>query len=68
MICQSCDQALTHSSVRGWLHPEGGRYMVYCSDCGWKGAPYPSPVICPNCDSKKLRDDHCAFPVRERVR
>jgi predicted RNA-binding Zn-ribbon protein involved in translation (DUF1610 family) len=39
---------------------------VLCADCGWKGAPYPSPVTCPNCGSKKLRDDHCAFPIRER--
>src|SRR3972149_8401298 len=46
MICQSCGQALTHSSVRGWMHPEGGMFMVVCPACGWKGGPYPSPGTC----------------------
>jgi len=68
MICQSCGQELTHSPVRGWLHPEGGTYTVSCPACGWKGAPYPSPLLCPKCGHKGLCDDHCAFPVRERPR
>ena len=66
MICSTCKQTLIHDRARGWLHPEGGMFMVICPACGWKAAPYPSPVICPNCGSKKLRDDHGAFPVKER--
>jgi DNA-directed RNA polymerase subunit RPC12/RpoP len=67
MICLHCEQTLTHSSWRGWMHPEGGLYMVVCPKCGWKGAPYPAPLACPTCGSKRLRDDHCAFAVRERT-
>jgi rubrerythrin len=67
MICQTCKQALMHDNRRGWLHPEGGFYMVVCVACGWKGAPYPAPLACPTCGSKRLRDDHCAFAVRERT-
>ena len=65
MICLHCEQTLTHSSWRGWMHPEGGLYMVVCPKCGWKGAPYPAPLACPTCGFKNLRDDHGAFPMRE---
>ena len=62
MICGHCRQPLRFTP-RGWTHPEGGFYVMYCPDCGWRGAPYPSPVRCPRCDSLVLRDDHCALPV-----
>ena len=65
MICQTCKQALTHDNRRGWLHPEGGFYMVVCVACGWRGAPYPAPLTCPKCGNTELRDDHGAFPMRE---
>jgi len=42
----------------------GGVYMMTCPDCGWKGSPKPSPVDCPTCGSRKVRDDHCALPRR----
>jgi len=66
MICQGCGQTLTHSTVRGWMHPEGGMFMVICPACGWKAAPYPSPLTCPKCGNTELRDDHGAFPIKER--
>jgi predicted RNA-binding Zn-ribbon protein involved in translation (DUF1610 family) len=62
--CLYCGQQLVWRKGRGWVHEEGGLYMMYCPDCGWKGAPYPSPVKCPKCGSKKLRDDHVARPVQ----
>jgi len=63
MICATCKQTLSHDHVRGWLHAEGGTYMVCCPACGWKGAPYPSPLVCPTCGFKSLHDDHCASPM-----
>jgi hypothetical protein len=48
------------------MHPEGGLYMVVCPACGWKGAPYPSCLTCPKCESTTLRDDHAAYPVPEK--
>jgi DNA-directed RNA polymerase subunit RPC12/RpoP len=62
-VCQWCGQSLTFSH-RGWVHQDGGIYAMRCPDCGWQGARYPSPVRCPRCESRALRDDHCAQPVR----
>lgn len=63
--CYWCDQELTFVRWRGWVHPEGGAYMMICPDCGWRGAPYPSPMDCPRCDSHNLRSEHCVYPVSE---
>lgn len=61
--CLYCGEVLHFDRMRGWVHlQDGGTYMMYCPDCGWRGAPYPSPVRCPNCGSKGVRDDHCATP------
>ena len=62
--CLYCGQELTFARGRGYTHAEGGIYMMVCPKCGWKGAPYPSPVTCPKCGSKEVRDDHCACPKR----
>lgn len=62
MFCRWCNQELCFDENRGWVHPEGGTYMMRCSRCGWKGAPYPSPVRCPAYGAETL-DDHCVFPV-----
>jgi len=51
-------------TIRRWA--ERGMFMVICPACGWKGAPYPSCLTCPKCDSTALRDDHAAFPVPEK--
>lgn len=62
--CLYCEDAGTLTFVigQGWVHQQGGTYMMRCPDCGWKGALSPSPVHCPRCGSKALRDDHCATP------
>ena len=60
-VCLWCGQGLRYVAGRGWVHQEGGTYMMRCPDCGWTGAPYPSPVACPSCGSRNLRDDHCAM-------
>jgi DNA-directed RNA polymerase subunit RPC12/RpoP len=62
-VCMVCGQRLVWHNDRGWVHQEGGCYMMFCPDCGWKGAPYPSPIRCPACGSKKVRDAHVARPV-----
>lgn len=60
--CMYCGELLRlDPSGLGWLHPDGGAYMMKCDGCGWHGAPYPSPVRCPACGNE-LRDDHVARP------
>lgn len=61
MKCMWCKQELRFTG-RGWVHAEGGTYMMRCPDCGWRGAPYPSPTACPRCGSRNVRDDHAALP------
>lgn len=39
--------------------------MMCCPDCGWMGTPYPSPMDCPKCGGRNLRDEHCVHPVFE---
>lgn len=64
MVCHWCGQPLHYVRNRGYVHPEGGSYMMYCKECGWSGAPWPSPRTCPKCGSAEIRDDHCALPER----
>lgn len=59
--CVWCGQPLRFDPKRGWVHPEGGGYVVSCEKCGWRGAPYPSPAACPRCGGE-VKDDHCALP------
>ena len=63
LVCQWCAQPLRWEPRRGWVHPEGGLYVMVCASCGWRGAPYPSPACCPQCGGEVL-DDHCARPIR----
>lgn len=46
-----------------WRHAGDGVYMMHCPHCHWRGAPHPSPVRCPQCNSTSLRDDHHARPL-----
>lgn len=62
MICWRCKEPLRWTA-RGWVHSEGGLYVVRCDRCGWSGAPYPTPVQCPACGATAIRDMHCALPV-----
>ena len=62
-VCHWCKESLTFVIGKGWVHPEGGLYAMRCPDCGWTGAPYPSPRECPRCGGNNMRDDHCAMPV-----
>jgi len=58
--CRICGDHLTFTPGRGWVHSEGGTYVMRCEACGWSGAPFPSPTTCPNCGARReLRDDHC---------
>lgn len=59
--CVWCGAPLRFEPGRGWVHPEGGGYVVRCGRCGWKGAPHPSPRRCPRCGGP-VWDDHCALP------
>lgn len=69
MICGRCEQTLRFDENQLlYVHPEGNLYVIICCDCGWKGAPYPSPLDCPKCGSTQLHDDHCAQPVPEKKR
>jgi len=63
VICRWCKQKLIYTEDRGWVHREGGRYHMVCKKCGWEGAPFPSPVVCPRCGSDALYDHHYAFPI-----
>lgn len=62
-VCHWCREPLRWEPSRGWVHQEGGTCKMKCPDCGWEGAPYPSPAQCPHCGSKNVRDDHCVLPV-----
>ncbi len=62
-VCHWCGEQLHLERGRGWVHQAGGTYMMRCDACGWRGAPYPSPIECPQCGGD-LRDDHCALPVQ----
>ncbi len=63
MICQYCKDELRFIPGRGWTHSQGGVYRMKCPECGWEGAPWPSPKVCPVCGSAEVRDEHCALPV-----
>lgn len=62
-ICYWCGEALRLDKTRGYVHQEGGTYVVRCTACSWRGAPYPSPRVCPVCGGE-LVDDHCVLPVK----
>jgi hypothetical protein len=62
-VCMYCGEVIEFLRERGWVHRQGGSYMMYCPECGWRGAPYPGPGKCPACGSNKLRDDHMAIPL-----
>lgn len=63
--CLYCEEPLHWEQGRGWVHPGGGTYAMRCDDCGWSGAPYPSPSHCPRCGHwRNMRDSHCALVVR----
>ena len=66
-VCRWCGQTLRFDAARGWVHPQGGAYMMKCRRCGWKGALWPSPTRCPACGSASLEDDHCVMPVPEHT-
>jgi len=62
MRCVWCGKEIRFEPGRGWVHAEGGAYVLRCPECGWTGAPYPAPERCPRCGSPRLRDDHRALP------
>ncbi|GBD14662.1 hypothetical protein HRbin25_00541 [bacterium HR25] len=39
-VCLYCQQPLRFERGRGWVHQQGGLYLVSCPRCGWRGAPY----------------------------
>lgn len=67
MKCHWCNEPLVFKRGRGWVHLEGGTCKVLCRSCGWTGAPDPSPTKCPQCGSKEIMDDHCAFAVPDEA-
>lgn len=64
--CLWCNEPLRFDRQRGWVHANGGGvYMMRCPDCGWSGAPWPSPTVCPACGGREIRDDHAALPAAQ---
>jgi Zn-finger protein len=61
-----CGEPIVWYYGLGWMHREDGRYVRFCKDCGWRGMLEPSSKQCPNCGSKRLREDHFARPVYEK--
>ena len=61
--CHYCDESVVFERGRGWRHLSGGRYMVFCEACGWKGAPAKTPGSCPQCGNQEVRDDHAVEPI-----
>ncbi|RLE36899.1 hypothetical protein DRJ17_07670 [Candidatus Woesearchaeota archaeon] len=58
--CVHCGEYLQFKADRGWVHPEGGLHMQKCLSCGWKGAPHPPAIVCPNCGARRICIDHTA--------
>lgn len=63
VVCKFCGEPLVYDESRGFVHQEGGIYLMVCFDCGYQAAPFPVPVKCPRCGSKNWGDHHAAFPV-----
>jgi hypothetical protein len=62
--CLYCSQQIVFKPGKGWIHQEGGIYMMLCLNCGWLGAPSGKVTSCPVCGSHKVVDDHAAWPDR----
>jgi hypothetical protein len=62
--CKHCDELLIWDSKLGWVHQDGGRVAVSCSNCGWYGAPPQQPIWCVVCGAP-LRVDHYPEPAPE---
>ena len=62
-VCFRCEEPVVWLP-RGWVHSEGGASGMRYPQCGWRGAPYPSPVRCPRYGSRDVRDDHAALRRR----
>lgn len=45
-----------------YVHRDGGVCMQKCIDCGWKGNQTGGYMVCPDCGSLDLLDDHNANP------
>jgi len=68
MICQWCKCNLAWDNERGWVHPGGGLYVVYCGACGWQSDRLEDQhrCRCPRCGGE-VRDHHCALPVPDTL-
>lgn len=62
--CMYCHRAVTFGYRQGWIHVDGGAYVMRCPDCGWEDSPIENLIDCPNCGGRKLRDDHHALARR----
>jgi hypothetical protein len=63
--CFYCHLPLAfESNGVGWIHSGGSAQALRCKECGWGGAPRPSPVLCPSCGIGTLRASHLAKPGR----
>jgi hypothetical protein len=60
--CLHCERPLVYSQDHGWIHFEGGRYVVRCGVCTWSDSPAAPLTRCGNCGATALRDDHLAMP------
>ena len=62
VLCSYCERPLRFDPGAGWVHVAGGGlYWQRCGDCGWEGSARPGVTCCPQCGSRNVYDDHCAF-------
>ncbi len=62
-ICRICRQAVRFELGRGFVHINGGAYMMRCRTCGAMFSPAKPVVNCPSCNSRDVVDDHCVYVV-----
>lgn len=65
MKCVWCGEPLTRIPGNGYVHAEGSADMVRCPDCGWRGAPHPTPSVCPRCGQVVVLDHPALLDRRE---
>lgn len=59
--CLHCSGPAAFVPGEGWIHEDGGAYLMRCDACGHKESPKAgqTPGSCPACAAvREWRDDH----------